>query len=57
MTQPDHDSPICRNGFTGMGWDDDKSGHYVPPPLPKWIWVTAGLVFAGFLALVTFAPR
>jgi hypothetical protein len=39
-----------------MGWDDDKSGHYVPPPLPKWIWITAALAFAGFLALVVFFP-
>ncbi|WP_335590606.1 hypothetical protein [Hyphomonas oceanitis] len=42
--------------FTGMGWDGDKSGHYVPPPLPKWIWITAALAFFGFLALVVFFP-
>ena len=39
-----------------MGWDDDKSGDYVPLPVPKWIWVTAALIAAGFLALVVFVP-
>jgi len=39
-----------------MGWDDDKSGQYVPPPVPKWIWIAATLLLAGFLALVVFVP-
>lgn len=38
-----------------MAWDYDKTGDYVPPPLPKWIWITIVVVIAGFFALAVFA--
>ena len=37
-----------------MGWDNDKSGDYVPSPPPTWLWVLVGLAAAGFLTLLVF---
>jgi len=37
-----------------MGWDDDKSGDYVPPPLPRWIWLSLAVFGAGIVALGIF---
>ena len=37
-----------------MGWDNDKSGDDVPPPVPAWIWIVITLVVAGIFALAIF---
>mgnify|MGYP003624309226 CR=1 FL=1 len=38
-----------------MGWDHEKTGDYVPPPVPKWIRITIGAVVAVFVLLAVFA--
>lgn len=37
-----------------MGWDNDKSGDYVPSPPPIWFWVVLGFAALGFVALLVF---
>ena len=36
------------------GWDEDKSGDYVPKPVPKWLWGALIAVAAGFFLLAVF---
>lgn len=38
-----------------MGWDDDKSGDYVPKPVPLAVWLPATVILVGFFALLLFA--
>jgi len=33
------------------GWDNDKSGDYVPKPPPAWFWVIVGLGFFAIFVL------
>lgn len=40
-----------------MGWDNDKSGGYVPPPLPGGFWVIVAAIGAVFAGLLAFGPR
>lgn len=38
-----------------MGWDGDKSGDYVPRPVPCWLSIALGIALLGFLALLLLA--
>ena len=33
------------------GWDNDKSGDYVPKPPPVWFWVIVSVIIVGLMAL------
>ena len=37
------------------GWDKDKSGDYVPKPMPKCLWAVLIAAAAGFFLLLVFA--
>jgi len=38
-----------------MSWDNDKSGHYVPPNPPWWVWLgIAGILFSPVILYLLF---
>jgi hypothetical protein len=37
-----------------MGWDNDKSGDYVPPPPPIWFWALVIGIIGGLMAVAIF---
>lgn len=38
-----------------MGWDDDKTGDYVPKPVPRVVWLAVVLVIAAISIIAAVA--